>query len=448
MVDDDVARTCRIDRARGDEAPRLRRPGDSPGGERVWRREGRSRASDRELPEDVVERRASPECAGQGFAKCVERRRIASPSGRRATRRSPSASARAPRLRRQGPRAPRRNARRAIRRTCRRRAREERELPSAMERSGADWNAMASSSAVAQGVARRASASTWAVAPASSVAGAARQIEARATARAAASSRAQPMGVDASTTPKLAPRSKWLRGSRPTKKAARPSAAAATTKANVPGARRGGRLRVRGRPAMTPTRASQARSIASSVASATAEGVAKDGRTHARCTTEHARSHAADPTGGGRSRVGRPASLPSNAGALAGACAGALAPELLSQAWASALTAEAGAVENASTPIQKAKRGAKAWKTAQSIGGARGRGMGWGAHLTASPARSYKLQRRHMNGHRPSFDSTHAVRFDLAQGAVRAAHHEERLLLVPSSVLDDLILSASRRDRR
>lgn len=69
--------------------------------------------------------------------------------------------------------------------------------------------------------------------------------------------------------------------------------------------------------------------------------------------------------------------------------------------------------------------------------------MGWEAHLTASRARSYKLQRRHMNGHRPSFDSTHAVRFDLAQGAVRAAHHEERLLLVPSSVLDDLILSAS-----
>jgi hypothetical protein len=48
-----------------------------------------------------------------------------------------------------------------------------------------------------------------------------------------------------------------------------------------------------------------------------------------------------------------------------------------------------------------------------------------------------------MNGQRPSFDSTRAVRFDLAQGAVRAAHHDERLLLVPSSALDDLILSAS-----
>jgi hypothetical protein len=43
----------------------------------------------------------------------------------------------------------------------------------------------------------------------------------------------------------------------------------------------------------------------------------------------------------------------------------------------------------------------------------------------------------------PSFDSTHAVRFDLALGSVRAGNREERLLLVPSSALDDLILSAS-----
>jgi hypothetical protein len=43
----------------------------------------------------------------------------------------------------------------------------------------------------------------------------------------------------------------------------------------------------------------------------------------------------------------------------------------------------------------------------------------------------------------PSFDSTRAVRFDLAHGTVRAANHEERLVLVPSSALDDLILSAS-----
>jgi hypothetical protein len=48
-----------------------------------------------------------------------------------------------------------------------------------------------------------------------------------------------------------------------------------------------------------------------------------------------------------------------------------------------------------------------------------------------------------MNGQRHSFDSTHAIRFDLASGAVRAANHDERLLLVPSSALDDLILSAS-----
>jgi hypothetical protein len=48
-----------------------------------------------------------------------------------------------------------------------------------------------------------------------------------------------------------------------------------------------------------------------------------------------------------------------------------------------------------------------------------------------------------MTGPRPSFDTTHAIRFDLARGAVQASKHDERLLLVPSSALDDLILSAS-----
>jgi hypothetical protein len=44
----------------------------------------------------------------------------------------------------------------------------------------------------------------------------------------------------------------------------------------------------------------------------------------------------------------------------------------------------------------------------------------------------------------PTFDSTDAVRFDLASGAIRAKHHdEERLVLVPSSALDEVILSAS-----
>jgi len=47
-----------------------------------------------------------------------------------------------------------------------------------------------------------------------------------------------------------------------------------------------------------------------------------------------------------------------------------------------------------------------------------------------------------MAGQHPSFDATRAIRFDLAAGAVRATNHDERLLLVPSSALDDLILSA------
>jgi len=43
----------------------------------------------------------------------------------------------------------------------------------------------------------------------------------------------------------------------------------------------------------------------------------------------------------------------------------------------------------------------------------------------------------------PSFDPTHAVRFDLPHGSVRAGGDGgERVLLVPTSALDDLVLSA------
>jgi hypothetical protein len=43
----------------------------------------------------------------------------------------------------------------------------------------------------------------------------------------------------------------------------------------------------------------------------------------------------------------------------------------------------------------------------------------------------------------PSFDPTHAVRFDLPHGSVRAGGDGgERVLLVPTSALDDLLLSA------
>ena len=43
----------------------------------------------------------------------------------------------------------------------------------------------------------------------------------------------------------------------------------------------------------------------------------------------------------------------------------------------------------------------------------------------------------------PSFDPTHAVRFDLPHGSVRAGGDAgERVLLVPTSALDDLVLSA------
>lgn len=42
----------------------------------------------------------------------------------------------------------------------------------------------------------------------------------------------------------------------------------------------------------------------------------------------------------------------------------------------------------------------------------------------------------------PPFDPTHAVRFDLPRGSVRAGADGDRLLLVPTSALDDLVLSA------
>jgi hypothetical protein len=42
----------------------------------------------------------------------------------------------------------------------------------------------------------------------------------------------------------------------------------------------------------------------------------------------------------------------------------------------------------------------------------------------------------------PSFDPKHAVRFDLPHGAVRAGGEGERVLLVPTNALDDLVLSA------
>lgn len=42
----------------------------------------------------------------------------------------------------------------------------------------------------------------------------------------------------------------------------------------------------------------------------------------------------------------------------------------------------------------------------------------------------------------PSFDSAHAVRFDLAHGTVRAGNGDDRLLLVPLAALVDLARSA------
>jgi hypothetical protein len=42
----------------------------------------------------------------------------------------------------------------------------------------------------------------------------------------------------------------------------------------------------------------------------------------------------------------------------------------------------------------------------------------------------------------PSFDPTHAVRFDLPRGSVRTRGDDDPVLLVPTAALEDLILSA------
>ena len=42
-----------------------------------------------------------------------------------------------------------------------------------------------------------------------------------------------------------------------------------------------------------------------------------------------------------------------------------------------------------------------------------------------------------------SFDPTHAVRFDLPRGSVRTRGDDDRVLLVPTAALDDLVRSAS-----
>jgi hypothetical protein len=61
--------------------------------------------------------------------------------------------------------------------------------------------------------------------------------------------------------------------------------------------------------------------------------------------------------------------------------------------------------------------------------------------LTLSLCRPYKLKKSAMAV--PSFDPTHAVRFDLPHGSIRAGGDGgERVLLVPTSALDDLVLSA------
>lgn len=59
--------------------------------------------------------------------------------------------------------------------------------------------------------------------------------------------------------------------------------------------------------------------------------------------------------------------------------------------------------------------------------------------MTADLWRPYMLLDRMAS---PSFDATHAVRFDLAHGAVRAGEGTDALLLVPSSALVELTLSA------
>jgi hypothetical protein len=43
----------------------------------------------------------------------------------------------------------------------------------------------------------------------------------------------------------------------------------------------------------------------------------------------------------------------------------------------------------------------------------------------------------------PSFDPTHAVRFDLPRGSVHTERDGARMLLVPAAALDDLVLAAS-----
>jgi hypothetical protein len=42
----------------------------------------------------------------------------------------------------------------------------------------------------------------------------------------------------------------------------------------------------------------------------------------------------------------------------------------------------------------------------------------------------------------PQFDPTRAVRFDLASGSVRTRRDDDRVILVPTAALDDLVLSA------
>jgi hypothetical protein len=42
-----------------------------------------------------------------------------------------------------------------------------------------------------------------------------------------------------------------------------------------------------------------------------------------------------------------------------------------------------------------------------------------------------------------SFDPTHAVRFDLPRGSVRAGSEGDRVLLVPTAALDEIVLSAT-----
>lgn len=80
-------------------------------------------------------------------------------------------------------------------------------------------------------------------------------------------------------------------------------------------------------------------------------------------------------------------------------------------------------------------------------GGAGGQGRGERRYaermpdLTPDLRHSYNLEITAMAA--PSFDSTRAVRFDLPSGTVRAGgENGERVLLVPTSALDDLVLSA------